>query len=193
MTDARLAGESDKVRIGVARLGDDVHPRGAGDVHDRGVLGEAVHEKRRHGSIAGMLGRAREQRPAGAPPAMLGQNGDAELGDAVGEGNVGDADERERVVENPEHRVAPQIDLGDVGRNPLGRERGAEAQPAVVGGQREEVGEERGPWPVPSTAELRAVETVGEPRRSIEAIYLFEHVFSPDFRHRSLVQCSKLC
>ena len=97
-----------KMRVGIARFGNDVHPRGAGDVHDCSVFGKAVHEQRRHESVARVLGGAREQRAPCTAPTMLGQDRNAELRDVVTEGDVSDANQRKRVVEYPNTASRPR-------------------------------------------------------------------------------------
>src|SRR5258708_11175882 len=58
-------------RIGLARLGDDVHALPAGEVHHRLVLLQAVHEELRAAPVARPQRRALEERAAEAAAAML--------------------------------------------------------------------------------------------------------------------------
>ena len=123
------------MRVGVAGLRDDVHARALRDVDDGCVFAQAVHEERRHQTVARVLRAALEQRAADAAAAAGGQHRKSELGMVVAEGKVRNPDKREAVVVDGEYDVPVEIDAVDVAGDALRRERRAEPQAPILGRQ----------------------------------------------------------
>lgn len=131
--------------IGLSRLGDDLHPLTPGEMHHRRVFRKAVHEKRRHAPIAGMQMGTGKQCAADAAAALALEHRNAELGMAVGAREMGNAEQMQIVIRDSEYRVLREIDALDVFAHRVVAERRAEAQPAVVRAELQEMLEKRGP------------------------------------------------
>jgi len=98
-----------------------------------------VHEKRAHAPVAGTQVSAREERAAGAAPALSLENRDAELGVPLRAPEMGRGDQVEIVPGDAEHRVALEIDARYIAADRMVAERHAEAQAPVLLAQREKV------------------------------------------------------
>ena len=131
------------MRVGVAGFRDDVHAGALRDVHDGGVLAQAMHEERRHETVARVLRAAVEERAAYAAAAMRGQHRKPELGMVVAQCQVRNPDERQAVVVDGKDGVPIEIDSIDVGGNAVRGERRAESQAPILRSQGEEMREER--------------------------------------------------
>lgn len=103
---------------------------------DRRIFLETVHEEARHEAVASVRRGTFEQRAANAVATVRSKHWEPELSKIVAEGYVGYADERELIVLNREYRVTVEIDFIDVGGDTFWRDRPAEPQSLILGGQR---------------------------------------------------------
>ena len=89
--------------------------------------------------------RTAKQRAADATATLTLEHRDAELGMPLGARQVCDAEEMQLIVRNGEHRVLREIDALHVLAHCMVAEGRAEAQPAIVRPELQEMLDQRGP------------------------------------------------